>query len=1267
MLDNKKICRNILIVVLMIIVTNVADAMPAWPGTHEVSQPDGTTFKMRLCGDEYYHWWETEDGYVILQDNSDGFWKYATKDAEKDSYSVVPHAKVGAVNPADMDLVPGISLGEELLKRKIEILQSIPKVSDSTTLESYMPPCLRIPVAGNATVKNIVILAAFNDHWDSANATVLASEGRVATEEYDALFNEVGYSADGAVGSVRDYYDEVSYGKLTLNSIITPWVRLPENEMYYGQNSTDGGDMRSREMVNDAIEAAASAGFDFSQGDGDGDGWADCLTIIHSGTSEEYTDNPSYDIWSHQWQMIDVNTKNGVNMLRYHTTSALRGDGTGAGIIRVGVICHEMGHFLGLPDLYDYSHKTLGIGCWGIMASGSWNGGDGKSPAHFCAWSKYMLGLIQPIRMYSSTDIELPSTTLNAVAHLYRDGLADGEYFLLENRTNDGFDNTSRIIPGLIIYHIDENSNNNDLNVWEHPAVKIEEADGNDSLGETMYWYSEAGDVWHRNSGLSGGFRDNTGNLSTNAMSYQSGYYNRNDNPAYYSYITLNNFSLPGDVMTYDAATLRTSVSSQHSIQTDYSVSWTASSNATAYELQEGVPILLDSFTDGAESIDEMFENWNIGGNVQRSSAGKKTGVYSYVMQVFDNSRYYSSVQSMTQRTPFTLGNNTNISFYYRSNMYDNAAYLKIQVSNDSGETWHTLGNYNDLTDSWVWQSFNYNDMDALGMNTGDSCIIRFVANFENILGRTTFPVYGYAIDDISITNGAISSYGNWTTLDDEITETSYTITGKEDGQYAYRVRAYANDAWQEYGSIGVTTVTAKRHTVVFQTDGTPGAVLSGDRSQTVFAGTDCTPVTVTVPEEMELVGWMLNGSVYSTDNPLTVTNVHDDMTLVATFATQTFTLSYVAGEYGSLSGETEQTGEYGFNGTAVQAIPDLGCRFLNWSDGKTDNPRTDSNVTEDLSITAIFAQNYLTLIVMKVGEGVVLLNSEVLALPWSGEVPEFSTISLKAVPRVGHVFTGWSGDQETTSNPLSLPMDQAYIIVANFTDKETDEGEQEGEDITEGEVNEGEDINEGESELTEGEIEGESVEGEDTIEGEYPEGEDEGESSEGEGETVEGETEGEYPEGEDEGESSEGEGEPVEGEYPEGEGEILEGELIEGEGESVEGESSEGEEPGSTEDHAVSLLEAFDTADTNGDGALSYDEAYTVLSSLTLMQFDSLDTNGDETLTQEELQAIVQEKCGCGNYNSKNTKSLSDLLGDWLLVGLSLLVLLSFAFTQKH
>jgi len=74
---------------------------------------------------------------------------------------------------------------------------------------------------------------------------------------------------------------------------------------------------------------------------------------------------------------------------------------------------------------------------------------------------------------------------------------------------------------------------------------------------------------------------------------------------------------------------------------------------------------------------------------------------------------------------------------------------------------------------------------------------------------------------------------------------------------------------------------------------------------------------------------------------------------------TDTYTLSYTAGSNGTLTGSTTQTVNYSTNGTAVTANPDSGYHFVNWSDASTTNPRTDTNVTNNITVTANFASVY--------------------------------------------------------------------------------------------------------------------------------------------------------------------------------------------------------------------------------------------------------------------------------------------------------------------
>lgn len=65
--------------------------------------------------------------------------------------------------------------------------------------------------------------------------------------------------------------------------------------------------------------------------------------------------------------------------------------------------------------------------------------------------------------------------------------------------------------------------------------------------------------------------------------------------------------------------------------------------------------------------------------------------------------------------------------------------------------------------------------------------------------------------------------------------------------------------------------------------------------------------------------------------------------------------LTYTAGPNGSITGTSPQSVEIGQAGSAVAATPDRGFHFVHWSDGSTATPRTDTNVLENIAVTASF------------------------------------------------------------------------------------------------------------------------------------------------------------------------------------------------------------------------------------------------------------------------------------------------------------------------
>jgi uncharacterized repeat protein (TIGR01451 family) len=70
---------------------------------------------------------------------------------------------------------------------------------------------------------------------------------------------------------------------------------------------------------------------------------------------------------------------------------------------------------------------------------------------------------------------------------------------------------------------------------------------------------------------------------------------------------------------------------------------------------------------------------------------------------------------------------------------------------------------------------------------------------------------------------------------------------------------------------------------------------------------------------------------------------------------TPVYTLTYIAGADGTITGTSTQPVDDGADGSAVTAVPNSGYQFSNWSDGSTANPRTDSDVTSSISVTANF------------------------------------------------------------------------------------------------------------------------------------------------------------------------------------------------------------------------------------------------------------------------------------------------------------------------
>ena len=129
------------------------------------------------------------------------------------------------------------------------------------------------------------------------------------------------------------------------------------------------------------------------------------------------------------------------------------------------------------------------------------------------------------------------------------------------------------------------------------------------------------------------------------------------------------------------------------------------------------------------------------------------------------------------------------------------------------------------------------------------------------------------------------------------------------------------------------------------------GGRIKGTARQNVADGQSSIEVEAVPNEGYKFVKW----SDGNTNAKRTESNVTANISVTAEFEVIIYTLTYTAGENGSIQGQTTQTVQHGQSGEEVVAVPNDGYRFVKWSDGVATAKRTDNNVKADLSVTAEF------------------------------------------------------------------------------------------------------------------------------------------------------------------------------------------------------------------------------------------------------------------------------------------------------------------------
>jgi hypothetical protein len=219
---------------------------------------------------------------------------------------------------------------------------------------------------------------------------------------------------------------------------------------------------------------------------------------------------------------------------------------------------------------------------------------------------------------------------------------------------------------------------------------------------------------------------------------------------------------------------------------------------------------------------------------------------------------------------------------------------------------------------------------------------------------------------------------------------------------------------------IAYSTAASANYTLTYTAG--PNGTLSGTTPQTVASGGSGTAVTAVPNANYHFVNW----SDGSTANPRTDSNVFASKSVTANFAINTYTLTYTAGANGTISGTSPQTVAYNGSGTAVTAVANTGYHFVNWSDGSTANPRTDSPVTGNKAVTANFAINTYTLTYTAGANGTI-----------TGTSPQTvnhngSGTAVTAVANAGYHFVNWS-DGSTANPRTDSVVTGNKTVTANF------------------------------------------------------------------------------------------------------------------------------------------------------------------------------------------------------------------------------------------
>ena len=1020
-----------------------------------LTQPDGSKLHCFATGDEYYNYLHDKDGYTIILNRETGYYVYATKDGEQ----LIPTQYIPNIdNPAKVGLKPYINISAEQWRAKREMfLNSVPKHLRKTWVDT---------VTNRGQLNNIVIFIRFSG--DTEFATPYPS--------INNMFNDTNYGANSMV----NYFRKISYNQLNVttymypspngNTIVSYQDSYPKNYYQPYSSSNPNGyqnyterTLREHALLKNAVDAVSPSIPSTLNVDKDNDGYVDNVCFVIKGSVDGWSDL----LWPHKWNLYTQNAyinNKLVNVYNFQLESS-------SSYFTNGVLCHEMFHTLGAPDLYHYEDGQdwfSAVGPWDVMENTS------NPPQHPGAYMKYKYGnwidSIPTITQSGTYTLHAVGSETNQNVCYKLESQNSGQYFVLEYRKKtQSFEGT---IPGsgLLVYRINSNFNGN----ADYNGTTILDEVYIFRPGGTL---TTAGNI--RNAHLSSSENRASFNSQTDPSPFLA-----NGAPAY---LDISNISAnTADSITFNINIITcpppANINAYNITPTSFNLSWMGLVPAQGYEVEYGITgfdlgqgtrlyqtsntCLINNLTPSTDydvyirpicsatdtgvwsvcktfrtacnamplPFTESFESttmpscWReeyvsgIESWEYRAGASSNSGITTAHSGNKNAAFLHQTTGSVTKLvTPYinlATVNNPYLTFWHAQKQWGgDQDELRIYYKASPTGQWTMLKAYTDNITTWTYDSI---------------ALPNASANYQIAFEATDGYGYGVIIDDITINGTAIQRQVSATVNNSQ--------WGSVGGTGTYNMGATATltaipaegcrfVCWSDYDTATTKTFVVYNDTIlhaIFTTNEQGMYILTVESSDEtmgsvegtgVYAENTSTTISATANSGYRFASW----SDGNTLNPRNIT-VTSNLYIVAMFEANTYTITTESND--EEMGTVDGGGEYLYNSEVVLiANPMPNHHFVSWYDGSTDNPRTIV-VTEDAVYAAQFSPDYYTIELIS--------NNENMGSVYGGGVYAYNTtVSISAYPNGNYMFEKWNDGN--TDNPRNIVVTQDSAFVAHF------------------------------------------------------------------------------------------------------------------------------------------------------------------------------------------------------------------------------------------